>query len=68
MNRLLQSVYRLRIQSIQSLIKVNIPKEKDTKLPYGILKYDDDLSICKKSSTFHKEKLELDKEERIVNC
>lgn len=71
MNRLLQSVYRLRIQSIQSLIKLQVPKQtnikeftKIDKIPCGILKYENETSICKKIDLSK----ELDKKEIIVNC
>lgn len=71
MNRLLQSVYRLRIQSIESLIKLQVPKQnnikefpKIDKIPCGILKYENESSVCNKINLTK----ELNKEERIVNC
>lgn len=68
MNQILQSIYRIRINTIQSLIKVNIPKEplKDIKLPCGVLKYDNELSICKKIPQIEQDK--VNEKERIVNC
>lgn len=69
MNKILQSVSKLRLQTIQFFIKkqdkninLNYDKfnknDKDIKIPCGVLKYDSEPSICKNKV----------KEEIIVNC